>query len=85
MWSLKERHHSTEMLFLTAGGGLTKRLTSKHHGFGGFKPWESFHRVILQVECVPDLGLLHILHPGYHVAHLPCEPTQQHTSYTKAM
>lgn len=52
-------------------------LTSKDHGFGGFKPWKSFHRLLLEVECVPNLRLLHILHPCYDVAHLACETTQQ--------
>lgn len=52
-------------------------LTSKHHGFGRFKPWKSFHRLLLEVECVTNLGLFHILHPCYDVAHLACKPTRQ--------
>lgn len=51
-------------------------LTSKHHGFGRFKPWKGFHWLLLEVQCVTNLGLFHILHPCYYVAHLACEPTQ---------
>lgn len=45
-------------------------LTSKHHGFGRFKSWESLYWLLLQVECVTDLGLFHILHPCYYVTYL---------------
>lgn len=48
--------------------------TSEDHGLGGLEPWQGFHRLLLQVKCVTDLGLLHILHPCYHVAHLACIP-----------
>lgn len=52
-------------------------LTSKDHGFSRFKPWKSLHRLLLEVQCVTNLGLLHILHPCYYVAHLACEAAQQ--------
>ena len=51
--------------------------TSEDHGFGRFKPWKRFHWLLLEVQCVANLGLLHILHPCYYVAHLACKPAKQ--------
>lgn len=55
-------------------------LTSEDHGFGRFESWESFDWLLLQVECVTDLGLFHILHPCYDVTHLTCKSTKKPTS-----
>lgn len=52
-------------------------LTSKHHRFGRFKPWESFYWLLLEVQRITNLGLFHILHSCYYVAHLACKPTEE--------
>lgn len=55
-------------------------LTSKDHGFSRFKPWKSLHRLLLVVQGVTNLGLLHIFHPCYYVAHLACKAAQEANS-----
>lgn len=55
-------------------------LTSKHHGFSRFKAWKGLHWLLLEVECVTNLGFLYILHPRYYVADLACKPKRQSTS-----
>lgn len=57
-------------------------LTGEHHGFGRFETRQSVHRLLLEVQCVTDLRLLHILHPRDDVAHLACEPAR-HNRHTQ--
>ena len=49
-------------------------LTSKHHGFGWFEPWQGLHWLFMVIQSVSNLSFCNIFHPSNDVPHLTCVP-----------